>query len=223
MTALRRAAGTARDLTERLREAIARGELMPNQRLVESDLAQSFGANRANVRMALAMLDQEGLVVREPNRGARVRAVSDQEATEIAEMRLAVEGVVAWQAARRATAADHVTLRAIEAGMRRTIDVADYAGFSQANARLHAEVLRIARNDTAARILQGLKSHLVRLQYRVILLPGRPETSLAEHAAIVAAICAGDADAAEAAMRRHLASFVRLLQQSIEASRQGGF
>ena len=211
------------DVAARLREAITRGQLLPNERLVEADLARSFGVNRANVRMALAALDQEGLVVREPNRGARVRAVSDEEALEIAETRLAIEAMVARQAAQRANAADRKALRAIEAAMRRAVASADHAGFSQSNATLHREIQRIAGNATANRILQTLKSHLVRLQYRVILLPGRPDTSLTEHHAIVDAICNGDADAAEAAMRRHLSSFMQLLQQAIEAARRGGF
>ncbi|OYX75348.1 MAG: hypothetical protein B7Y77_03015 [Bradyrhizobium sp. 35-63-5] len=64
---------------------------------------------------------------------------------------------------------------------------------------------------------------MVRLQYRVFLLPGRPKTSLAEHRAIIAAVCAGDVDAAERAMRDHLTSFTRLLKQAIEVARLGGF
>jgi len=223
MTAPARFAGDPSDITAHLREAIARGRLMPNERLIEADLAKSFGVNRANIRMALAMLDQEGLVVREPNRGARVRAVSDDEAIEIAETRLAIEGLVARRAAERATAADRKALRAIEADMRRAVQQADHAAFSQSNAALHREIQRVAGNATANRILQTLKSHLVRLQYRVILLPGRPETSLAEHRVIVDAICAGDADAAEAAMRAHLLNFKSLLRQAIEAARLGGF
>lgn len=211
------------DVTARLREAITRGEMLPNERLVETDLAQRFGVNRANVRMALAALDQEGLVVREPNRGARVRAVSDEEALEIAETRLAIEGMVARQAALRADPNDRKALRAIETEMRRAVEGADFAAFSQNNAMLHQEIQRISGNATANRMLQTLRSHLVRLQYRVILLPGRPDISLTEHHAIVDAICNGDADAAEAAMRRHLSSFMQLLKQTIEATRHGGF
>lgn len=211
------------DVTARLRAAITRGQLMPNERLIEADLAQSYGVNRANIRMALAMLDQEGLVVREPNRGARVRAVSEAEAIEIAETRLAIEGMLARRAAERATAAERKALRALEKAMRRAVEQADHAAFSQANAALHREIQRIAGNETANRILDTLKTHLVRLQYRVIMLPGRPKSSLKEHGAIVEAICAGDADGAEAAMRRHLLNFKELLKQAIEAARLGGF
>lgn len=223
MTPPVRASGDPADITACLREAITRGQLMPNERLIEAELAKSFGVNRANIRMALAMLDQEGLVVREPNRGARVRSVSDAEAIEIAETRLAIEGLVARRAAERATPAGRKALRAIEKEMRRAVEQGDYAAFSQSNAALHREIQRIAGNETANRILQTLKSHLVRLQYRVILLPGRPESSLAEHRLIIDAICAGDGDAAETAMRRHLLNFKDLLKQAIDAARLGGF
>jgi DNA-binding GntR family transcriptional regulator len=210
-------------LTARLREAIARGQLLPNERLVEADLAATFDANRANIRMALAMLDQEGLVVRERHRGARVRAVSDTEAMEIAQTRLAIETMVAGQAATRITDADRKALRAIVTQMRACIDRGDLPAFSDANAALHREIHRIAGNETARRILQTLKSHIVRLQYRVILLPGRPKTSLAEHRRIVDALCAGDRTATETAMRAHLTNFVKLLKDAIATARSGGF
>lgn len=211
------------DVTARLREAITRGQLMPNERLVEADLASNYGVNRAHIRTALAMLDQEGLVVRERNRGARVRAITDEEAMEIAETRLAIEVMVARQAALRITDAGRKALRAVETDMRRAVKEADDLAFSRCNGALHQEIQRIAGNATATRILSTLRSHLVRLQYRVILLPGRPQSSLAEHRAIVDAICAGNADAAEKAMRQHLASFTTLLKQAIEAARHGGF
>lgn len=213
---------TASDVTLRLREAITQGRLTPNERLIEADLAGAYRVNRAHVRTALAMLDQEGLVVRERNRGARVRAISDAEALEIAETRLAIEVLVARQAAERIDAATRKALRTIETDMRAAVAAEDYGRFSQLNAALHREIHAIAGNATASRILDTLKSHLVRLQYRVILLPGRPQSSLAEHRAVVDAICKGDGAAAETAMRRHLESFTRLLAQAIDAVRHGG-
>lgn len=222
MTKLPSRPATASDVTLRLREAITRGRLTPNERLIEADLAGQYRVNRAHIRTALAMLDQEGLVVRERNRGARVRAISDAEALEIAGTRLVIETMVARQAAERIDAATRKALRAVEADMRAAVAAEDYGRFSECNAALHREIQRIAGNATATRILDTLKSHLVRLQYRVILLPGRPQSSLAEHRAVVDAICKGDGAAAETAMRRHLESFTRLLAQAIDAVRHGG-
>lgn len=199
----------------RLREWITNGRFMPNERLIEIDLAAALVANRANVRMALAVLEQEGLVTRERNRGARVRLVSDAEAIEIAQARCALEGLVARQAAARASRADCAGLRKIIAEMRKAHAAADFLLVSQLNGKLHSEVQRIADNATVARLLETLKSQIVRQQYRAILLPGRARASVQEHAAIVAAICARDGKAAEKAMQQHIGGVIAALKRAI--------
>jgi DNA-binding GntR family transcriptional regulator len=65
------------------------------------------------------------------------------------------------------------------------------------------------------RLLEMLKSQIVRQQYRAILLPGRARASVQEHAAIVAAICAHDEAVAEEAMRRHIGGVIAALKQVI--------
>ena len=72
-------------------EAISRGELVANQRLIEKDICEEYGASRGTVRAALTALDAEGLVERIQNRGARVRSVSLAEAIEILEVRSLLE------------------------------------------------------------------------------------------------------------------------------------
>lgn len=208
----------SRHVTLRLREAITTGRFMPNERLVEADLAASLDTNRANVRTALALLEQEGLVIREPNRGARVRLVSDTEAIEIAEARAALEVVAARQAAARAGEADRASLATILADMRGAFEAGDLMAFSAINGQLHREIQRIAGNATVTKLLEGLKSQVVRLQYRAILLPGRATHSMREHEAVVEAISANDAEAAGAAMRRHLDSVVETLRRAISAA-----
>lgn len=66
-------------------------------------------------------------------------------------------------------------------------------------------MLRIANHHTVTRLLERLQANHVRFQYRIILVPGRAVHSLQEHHAIVNAVAPRDADAAEAAMRQHLA------------------
>ncbi|MBV8964489.1 MAG: GntR family transcriptional regulator [Hyphomicrobiales bacterium] len=90
----------SKDVTTRLREAITSGRFQPNERLIEMELAALLAANRTNVRTALAQLEQEGLVVREANRGARVRLVSHEDAIEITQARGALEALIAGLAAR---------------------------------------------------------------------------------------------------------------------------
>jgi DNA-binding GntR family transcriptional regulator len=187
-----------------LREAIVRGDIAPNGRLVEADLSQTFAMSRGAVRTALIRLEQEGLVVREPHRGARVRQVSDEEAVEILQARAVLEGLAVRQTAERIDDPGKARLEACLARQREQLESGDLLGASDANADLHAALLELSEHATAIRLIHALNAQTVRYQYRTILIPGRPAASVAEHAAIVGATVAGRADEAENAMRRHL-------------------
>jgi DNA-binding GntR family transcriptional regulator len=187
-----------------LREAIVRGDIAPDARLVESDLSTAFAMSRGAVRTALIRLEQDGLVVREPHRGARVRRVSDEEAVEILQARAVLEGLAVRQAAERVDRAGSARLQSCLARQRELLETGDLLGASDANAELHATLLELSGHATAVRLIDTLNARTVRYQYRTILIPGRPAASVAEHAAVVEAVSAGDATGAEAAMRRHL-------------------
>jgi len=142
--------------------------------------------------------------VREPNRGARVRHVTDAEAVEILQARAALEGLVARQAAERIDDTGIARLETCLALHRELLEFGDLLGASDANAELHAALLELSAHDTAARLIKTLNAKTVRYQYRTILIPGRSAASVAEHTAIVEAVIAGRSAEAELAMRRHL-------------------
>jgi DNA-binding GntR family transcriptional regulator len=198
-----------------LRDAIVRGDLAPNARLVESDLGTAYDMSRGAVRMALIRLEQEGLVVREPHKGARVRQVSDEEAVEILEARAVLEGLAVRLTAQRIDEEGAARLRACLARQRELLELGDLLGASDANADLHAALLELSGHGTALRLIRALSSQTVRYQYRTILIPGRPAASVEEHAAIVEAVLAGDADRAEEAMRTHLFNVAQALQRGL--------
>jgi len=187
-----------------LRDAIVRGDIAPDARLVESDLSTTFEMSRGAVRTALIRLEQDGLVVRERYRGARVRRVSDEEAVEILQARAVLEGLAARQVAERI---DDLGIRLLGdclARHRELLERGDLLGASDANGALHAALLELSGHTTAVRLIESLNAQTVRYQYRTILIPGRPAASVSEHAAIVDAVNAGDATGAEEAMRGHL-------------------
>ncbi len=205
-----------------LREAIVTGRFQPNERLVEAAVAEMTGTGRTAVRAALVRLDQEGLVVLEPNRGARVRLVDGREALEIEEVRVALEGLLAGRAATRVTGDDLDEFEAVMGEMRDRVRQGDPLGYSELNARFHQRIWAAADHRTATRILGGLKSQSIRFQYQTALRPGRAERSLNEHAVIVEALRRRDAAGAEAAMRSHLAEVVDTLRWAIESQPRGG-
>jgi len=203
----------------RLREAIASGQFHPNERLVEASVATRLGVGRTAVRAALVRLDQEGLVTLEPNRGARVRLISDREALEIEEVRATLEAMLTRRAATRATPADLRELRQVVVEMRQRVEKNDAIGYSDLNARFHQLIWAAADHATASRLVGSLKSQSIRLQYQTILRPGRTQRSLREHEAIFSALKAHNPDAAEEAMLTHLAEVQETLKWAIEGLR----
>jgi DNA-binding GntR family transcriptional regulator len=205
------------DAYEALRDDIAGGRLLPNERLVEHDLARRYGVSRGAVRTALVRLEQDRVIVHEPNRGARVRIVSEAEAVEILEARAALEGIAAAHAARHATDEQLAQLREIAAEMAQLHEHGDLLDMSEANARLHALILQASGHQTVQLLAARLNSQMVRFQYRTILVAGRARHSLAEHREIVEATCARDSEAAERAMRAHLSNVARALHERVMA------
>jgi DNA-binding GntR family transcriptional regulator len=190
----------------RLREAIASGELMPSERLVESGLADSLGVGRAAIRTAIARLAQERLVERIPNRGARVRRFSDDEVLDVLAVRMAIECLTVRRAATNATRDDIRRITRVLDEMEAAATAGDTPGFGETNLVFHNELLRVADNETATRMLDSLLSH--RFQLARLTTPSHPLDRLAEHRRILAAVEAGDPDTAEAEMRFHLSGMI---------------
>lgn len=209
------------DVAKFLRDGIVKGRFMPNERLIEIELAKLIGTNRANIRTALARLEQEGLVTTEPNRGARVRLIGDKEAIEIIQARAALESLVAYFAALRATKEQRQQLRDIFTEMEACHSANDFLNYSSINDRFHSALQAMANHDTASKLLGTLRSQVVRFQYKAIFLPGRADASHAEHREIVEAVCSGEAERAEAAMKTHLSNAIAGIEQVIAATGDG--
>lgn len=219
MSVLVRRVPAADEAYLRVRAEITAGRLMPGERLVEADLAESLGVSRAVVRAVLTRLGHDGLVEKEHNRGARVRTVSEAEAVEITQARSALEAFAAGRAAVVATPADIEEIAAILAGMGALLEQEDLIGYSEGNSRLHARILEASRHATVQRLVASLRAQMVRYQYRTILVPGRSRHSFSEHSRIVEAITRHDAAAAEAAMRAHLTNVTGTLVRTAGAAR----
>ncbi|GGD25345.1 hypothetical protein GCM10010915_01570 [Microbacterium faecale] len=202
---------SADDLSARIRHAILEGEFAPNQRLIEADLSESFDASRAAVRMALLSLAAEGIVERLPNRGARVRAISVSEAIEIVEARIGLETLVARKAAASITSAQADNLRDLGHELEAAVSSGDLVGYARLNQELDARLRDIADHDTARELLERLSAQSARHQFRLAYEPGRAARSAPEHVAIIDAVVAKDADAAEIATRTHLDGIIELL------------
>src|SRR5262245_33220028 len=194
----------AATLLATLRLAIYHGELGPGQRLVEAELSSRYEVSRGAVREALALLSNEGLVIRERNRGARVRPISIAEAIEITEARAVLEGLCAARAAAVATVRERRELKILASAMTDAVRRNDIIVYNQITQQVHIKIQAIAKQATVSGMLDRLRYQSTRYQIHVALLPGRPTQGLKEHLGVIDAVCSREPEAAELAMRDHL-------------------
>lgn len=137
-----------------LRRSIVEGVEAPGARLVEQRLATRFECSRTPVREAVRRLESEGLVVVEPNRGAHVRPLSEDEIADLYEVRARLEAYAAELAAVRAEPGERRGLRAaaeaFDEAAERVIDRRDdvelVRRLDDANGAFHRSVLTMSRN-----------------------------------------------------------------------------
>ena len=200
-------------VTDVIRGAIIRGEYAPNQRLIEADLSDTFAASRATVRTALLELANEGLVERLPNKGSRVRAISADEAIEILEVRIGVEGLCAAKTAAQVTDDEVAEFLRLRQDMIDAVAEGDLVEYARLHQLLDQRVRVLSHHATASAVLGRLHAQSVRHQFKLSSRPQRAKISVLEHAAIIDAIVARDAEAAERAVRDHLLSVIGALRE----------
>lgn len=200
-------------VTDDLRSDILSGRFEPGDRLLEIQLADQYSCGRAAIRSALIALTSEGLVEREANRGATVRRITVTEAVQITQARAALESLIAAEAARQAGPDEHDELLGIIEKMREAVGDDNARVYSELNGVLHRRLREMSGHDVAAELVANLRNRAAHHQYRLAVMPGRPEQSLEQHASIVDAVVAGDPAAAASAMQDHLQSVIDVLNR----------
>lgn len=192
------------DAYRAIRRSIVDGGMSAGHRLVEADLAAALGTSRSYIRLALAQLEFEGLIEKEPGRSATVRHVPRSELLEIIEARIALEAIMARAAAVRRTEEQAQYLVRTMQELVVLGSKQDIVGLLETQAEFHHAVIDASRQPAIQRVVHTLAALTAQTRMRSMLLPGRVSASIKEHRTITAAIVARDRDAAERAMVRHL-------------------
>jgi GntR family transcriptional regulator of vanillate catabolism len=143
-------------LTQTLRERILDGAFEPGAAVREMAVADTLGVSRTLARLALGVLEQEGLLIREPNRGFRVRSYSLDEVADAIEVRGELEALAARLAAERGLAASlHARFSAVLAESERLTgqgfaDLAARSRWIDLNAAFHDGIVEAAGNGALA-------------------------------------------------------------------------
>ncbi len=200
-----------------LREAIRDGRLAQGQRLVVADVKDLLGVSAGPVREAIRRLTGEGLVDVVPHKGAIVRRFSSNDVREIFEAREVVEGLAARLAAEKIDQGDNRRrLKACRDGMKRA--ARDGLAYIQHNQEFHRLVYELADNRRVAELADQLTLPIYRLQYHRLMDPAHIGVSMAEHAALIDAILAGDGARAEQLMRAHVRHSGQAMLDAVKAA-----
>lgn len=190
-----------------LRKDILSGRLEPGARLGEIVLAERFDVSRGPVRAALNMLSETGIVTIVPNSGARVRIMGRKDASDLYEVRAALEGKTAMLAAARAD--PDTVLQFGQLLEQHASEVAAHPNGAYLQAPgdrdFHMVIAHMAANPIILRYLTRElypQLALLRVKHRNVI--GRGAAALSEHERIAAAISAGDPEVAGLLMRRHI-------------------
>ena len=195
----------AETIADEIEELILAGTFADGARLDEVTLATRFDVSRTPVREAIQRLSLTGLVDLRPRRGAFVRQPGAVELLEMFEVMAEFEALCARLGADLVTDEAIADLRAANAGCAAAVAQGDADAFYRANERFHHRLYALSGNrfleSEALRLKRRLQPYR-RLQLR---LRGRMDQSLAEHAAAIDALEAGQADAAADILRAHVA------------------
>lgn len=196
-------AGLADGVYQRLRSAIVCGELRPNQRLVEADLAEWLEVSRTPVRECLQRLAVEHLVANH-RRGWVVHEHSIEEVREIYGVRAALEGYAAQLAARQASHDQVEKIMTLA-----SVDPATYAdpprhGFVEYNQQFHDTVVESCGNSRLAEAIRRSREYYFNYRIAAVYTAAEVAEAIAGHTAIGRAIQRREPDAAERLVRAHV-------------------
>jgi DNA-binding GntR family transcriptional regulator len=195
-----------RRVADQLRLDIIEGLWLPDARLKVRDLAAHYGVSPAPVRESLQQLQGEGLVVMEPNRGARVRSIDEQLIINIFDVREALESFLTAKFASNASPHQLATLEALQAEHDAAVERDDIPAAFALNARFHRMINSGARNPEALEVIDrhlGL-TRALRLGYG--FTRSRMRTIQHEHHMLLEALRQGDATAANRIAALHVRS-----------------
>lgn len=207
-------------LAATIQARVLSGEFASGSRLRQESLATEFGVSRTPVREALRKLQAAGIVQLEPRRGARVRGPSAREVREAYEVRAELEGLAAALAAARIRDEDLRRLRAAQAKFEDSFErlrawkekgaatppAQAHHEWIAGNDLFHLVILEAAGNQRLASTLVDLHQSFPRDLTWIVLGESSHllEENVAQHAAVLAAIEARDAETARRRMVEHV-------------------
>ena len=187
-----------------LREAILKGEIKPGERLMELQLAAKLGVSRTPIREAIRMLEQEGLAVTVPRRGAEVAKMTEKDMQDVLQVREALDELAASIACELITEEELERLEQAAASFESATETKDVKRIADTDIVFHDIIYRATRNPKLVNILSNLREQMYRYRVEYLKDESNYPVLLKEHREILAGFRERDKNMVTDSMRRHV-------------------
>lgn len=203
-------------VAERLRVLIDSGELAPGTRLNEIELCNTMGVSRTPLREAIRSLATEGLIELQPNRGAIVSVVSQEDVTEILPIMASLEGLGGRLAAMHMDQSKIAQVRKIHDQMIAHYKNNEVAEYFETNRLIHELITEGSGNQTLVDTINSLSAKVRRARFSAQMTQESWAKAVSEHEEMIAALEAQDPDRLEAILVQHVETKRATILGSIE-------
>lgn len=189
-----------------LREAILRGDLKPGERLMELQLAEKLGVSRTPIREAIRMLEQEGLAVTMPRRGAEVARMTLKDMEDVLEIREALDELAVRIACARITDEQLQKLSEVKRQFESSTQTGDVKQIAEADVSFHDVIYEATGNPKLVTLLNNLREQVYRYRVEYLKNPKNYPVLIKEHEAILQSLKDREVGRAVSAMQEHVAN-----------------
>ena len=193
-------------IVDHIRRAVFSGRFTPGSKLKEKEISEWLGMSRMPVREAFRILEAQGLVEIEPNKGARVPLISLEDLEEIYEARVLLEVYCLRKFVSLVTDPDLAVIEEICDKMEAAIEQKDPLAYFDHSFDFHKYYISNCQNKLLESVFLRMENSIRCLQFSLDKNPEFYRKSLEEHRHILNALRAKDADECEKLIRRHLKS-----------------
>lgn len=187
-----------------LREAILKGELKPGERLMELQLAGKLGVSRTPIREAIRMLEQEGLAVTIPRKGAEVAKMTEKDMEDVLKIREALDELAASLACEQISGDELERLKQTMREFEEYTKTGEVKRIAEADVRFHDIIYQATRNPKLVNMLNNLREQMYRYRVEYLKDERNYPTLVREHNEIVEGLFGKDKQKVTAAMHDHV-------------------
>ena len=205
------------EVVDEIRQRILTGDFQAGERIKENEMAQQLGVSRGPVREALRQLEQEGLVVMIPRRGAQVANITEKDLNDVLEVRIALENVAIEKACARMTEEEMRRLWLAAKEFEHTIAEGNLVKLAEADVAFHEVIYQASDNKRLIQVLNNMREQIYRYRVEYLKEDESRNRLVKEHEKITRAIKERDVKAAQELSFEHLENQRMGIIQAIRA------